>query len=282
MPTWLAGAVLFFTSGSVLVLEILAGRLLAPYLGVRLEVYTAIIGTVLAGISVGTWLGGRLADRIGSPSDARPVTGGRRRPGHALPARRAGRRQPRRGHRRHHHPALHDRLLRSRGCAQRREPDGGEAATAGPGGDGAGGGAPVRPGHRGGHRRHLRGRVRPGGRRRHQHGHSRRGWRPGRRRPPAVGRSGPAPALGDHAGADLHHRGGDRGAGVGGGRPLRRGDPLPLCPGHPRPHPHGGTGPVARHPPPQLRRPRRSGPPGTALHEGVRRRHHHRRPGGRR
>ena len=64
MPTWLAGAVVFFTSGSVLVLEILAGRLLAPYVGVRLETYTAVIGTVLAGIAIGTWLGGRLADRV--------------------------------------------------------------------------------------------------------------------------------------------------------------------------------------------------------------------------
>jgi spermidine synthase len=64
MPTWLAGAVVFFTSGSVLVLEILAGRMMAPYVGVRLETYTAVIGTILAGISVGTWLGGRLADRI--------------------------------------------------------------------------------------------------------------------------------------------------------------------------------------------------------------------------
>ena len=64
MPTWLAGAVVFFTSGSVLVLEILAGRLLAPYVGVRLETYTSVIGIVLAGISLGTWLGGKLADRV--------------------------------------------------------------------------------------------------------------------------------------------------------------------------------------------------------------------------
>ena len=64
MPTWLAGAVVFFTSGSVLVLEILAGRLLAPYVGVRLETYTSVIGIVLAGIALGTWLGGRLADRV--------------------------------------------------------------------------------------------------------------------------------------------------------------------------------------------------------------------------
>lgn len=59
-----AGALVFFTSGAVLVLEILAGRLLAPYVGVTLETYTAIIGTVLAGIASGTWAGGFLADRV--------------------------------------------------------------------------------------------------------------------------------------------------------------------------------------------------------------------------
>ena len=54
---------MFATAAAVLVLEILAGRLLAPYLGVSLEVFTGIIGVVLAGISVGAWLGGRAADR---------------------------------------------------------------------------------------------------------------------------------------------------------------------------------------------------------------------------
>lgn len=53
----------FSTSAAVLVLEIVAGRLLAPYVGVTLQTYTAIIGVVLAGIAGGTWLGGRLADR---------------------------------------------------------------------------------------------------------------------------------------------------------------------------------------------------------------------------
>jgi MFS family permease len=48
----------------VLVIEILAVRLLAPYLGVSLEVFTGVIGVILAGISVGAWLGGRTADRI--------------------------------------------------------------------------------------------------------------------------------------------------------------------------------------------------------------------------
>jgi spermidine synthase len=54
----------FFTSAAVLVLEILAGRLLAPYVGVTLQTYTSIIGVVLAGIALGSWTGGLLADRI--------------------------------------------------------------------------------------------------------------------------------------------------------------------------------------------------------------------------
>lgn len=54
---------MFLTNAAVLVIEILAARLLAPYVGDTLETYTAIIGTVLAGISLGSWLGGRLADR---------------------------------------------------------------------------------------------------------------------------------------------------------------------------------------------------------------------------
>ncbi len=59
----LARSLVFFTSASVLVIEILAARILAPYLGVSLEVFTGIIGVVLAGISMGAWLGGRAADR---------------------------------------------------------------------------------------------------------------------------------------------------------------------------------------------------------------------------
>lgn len=64
MSQLLARTLVFFTSASVLVIEILAGRLLAPYLGVSLEVFTGIIGVILAGISLGAWLGGRAADRM--------------------------------------------------------------------------------------------------------------------------------------------------------------------------------------------------------------------------
>ncbi len=58
-----AQVLVFVTSGAVLVLEIMAGRLLAPYVGVSLETFTGIIGTILAGIAVGAALGGYLADR---------------------------------------------------------------------------------------------------------------------------------------------------------------------------------------------------------------------------
>jgi spermidine synthase len=59
----IARTLVFVTSASVLILEILAGRLLAPYLGVSLEVFTGIIGVILAGIALGAWAGGRAADR---------------------------------------------------------------------------------------------------------------------------------------------------------------------------------------------------------------------------
>ncbi len=75
LPGWLAIALVVGTSAAVLVLEILAGRLLAPYVGVSLETYTGIIGTVLAGIAVGAWFGGVAADRI----DPRRRPGGHRR-----------------------------------------------------------------------------------------------------------------------------------------------------------------------------------------------------------
>ena len=63
MRPLIAGLIVFFTSAAVLALEILAVRLLAPHLGITLEVTTGVIGTILAGIAIGTWLGGQLADR---------------------------------------------------------------------------------------------------------------------------------------------------------------------------------------------------------------------------
>jgi len=63
---WAAFA--FVGSGCLLVLEIVAGRLLAPTLGVSLYTWTSVIGVVLAGVSLGNYLGGWIADRWPSRS----------------------------------------------------------------------------------------------------------------------------------------------------------------------------------------------------------------------
>jgi spermidine synthase len=63
-----ANIVVFVASFCMLVIEIVAGRILAPYVGVSLYTWTSIIGVVLAGISIGAYLGGLLADRYPRPS----------------------------------------------------------------------------------------------------------------------------------------------------------------------------------------------------------------------
>jgi hypothetical protein len=63
LPSGLATALVFLASGAVLVLEIVALRLVGPYVGVTLQVSSSVIGISLAAIAYGTWLGGRLADR---------------------------------------------------------------------------------------------------------------------------------------------------------------------------------------------------------------------------
>jgi spermidine synthase len=54
----------FIASFCILVIEIVAGRILAPFVGVSLYTWTSIIGVVLAGISIGAFAGGKLADRF--------------------------------------------------------------------------------------------------------------------------------------------------------------------------------------------------------------------------
>jgi SAM-dependent methyltransferase len=73
LPPVAAGAIVFVSSAAVLMLEILAGRLLAPYVGISLQTYTSIIGTVLAGIALGAWAGGKLADRFDPHRTIGPV-----------------------------------------------------------------------------------------------------------------------------------------------------------------------------------------------------------------
>jgi MFS family permease len=62
-PLPFASVFAFVGSGSLLVLEIVAGRIIAPNVGVSLYTWTSVIGTVLAGLTLGNYLGGKLADR---------------------------------------------------------------------------------------------------------------------------------------------------------------------------------------------------------------------------
>ena len=51
------------SSAIVLISEVVAVRVIAPYIGLTLETFSAVIGCVLAGISLGSGVGGWLADR---------------------------------------------------------------------------------------------------------------------------------------------------------------------------------------------------------------------------
>ncbi len=57
-------ATVFISSFCIMVLELVAARLIARHLGSSLYTWTAVIGVVLAGISIGNYLGGRIADRF--------------------------------------------------------------------------------------------------------------------------------------------------------------------------------------------------------------------------
>ena len=57
------GVAVFLAGGALLSLEIASSRVMAPYFGNSLFVWGALIGVVLAGLSVGYWVGGIVADR---------------------------------------------------------------------------------------------------------------------------------------------------------------------------------------------------------------------------
>lgn len=61
------GVAVFLAGGALLSLEIASSRVMAPYFGSSLFVWGALIGVVLAGLSVGYWVGGIVADRRATP-----------------------------------------------------------------------------------------------------------------------------------------------------------------------------------------------------------------------
>lgn len=62
-PLWMAPHVtIFLSSACIMVIELVAGRIIARHVGVSLYTWTAVIGVIMAGISLGNYYGGRIAD----------------------------------------------------------------------------------------------------------------------------------------------------------------------------------------------------------------------------
>lgn len=57
---------MFISNACVMTIELVAGRIIAPYVGVSLFTWTSVIGVILAGMSAGNFIGGKLTDRYAS------------------------------------------------------------------------------------------------------------------------------------------------------------------------------------------------------------------------
>lgn len=55
--------IVFVCGAVVMILEMVGSRVLAPYLGTSIVVWTSLIGIILGALSVGYWWGGKLADK---------------------------------------------------------------------------------------------------------------------------------------------------------------------------------------------------------------------------
>ncbi len=63
MKKYLLSLVVFVSGTTTMVLEIVGARILSPYLGTSLIVWSSLIGIILASLSLGYYFGGKLADR---------------------------------------------------------------------------------------------------------------------------------------------------------------------------------------------------------------------------
>ena len=62
-------AIIFISGAAILALELLASRIMTPYFGVSLYIWTGILSITLVSLALGYWLGGRLAARRASSPD---------------------------------------------------------------------------------------------------------------------------------------------------------------------------------------------------------------------
>lgn len=66
----------FCCGACVMVLEMAGSRVVAPYMGTSLVVWTALIGIVMASLTLGYWLGGVVSDRFPCPKLLARIIGG--------------------------------------------------------------------------------------------------------------------------------------------------------------------------------------------------------------
>lgn len=67
MHTTLLALVVFICGGSVMILELVGSRVLAPYMGTSTIIWTSLIGIILGSLSLGYWWGGQWSDKNPSP-----------------------------------------------------------------------------------------------------------------------------------------------------------------------------------------------------------------------
>lgn len=63
MKNYLLNLIVFLCGATVMIFELVGTRVLAPYLGTSTFVWTSLIGIILGSLSIGYWIGGRVADR---------------------------------------------------------------------------------------------------------------------------------------------------------------------------------------------------------------------------
>lgn len=66
---WRLIAVAFISGFALMAFELAAARVLAPSIGSTLYIWTAVIGVIIAALSAGYWLGGRIADKRNRSGD---------------------------------------------------------------------------------------------------------------------------------------------------------------------------------------------------------------------
>ena len=93
-------AVLFLSGAAILALELLASRIMTPYFGVSLYIWTGILSITLVSLALGYWAGGRIsgharaADRLAGLYALLPATLRLRSSPRASPIRTSSSRSP--------------------------------------------------------------------------------------------------------------------------------------------------------------------------------------------